>query len=584
MWKKITALSLLLSVLLLYGCADPQAGDKTDTAEPIADADTIFTERDFDASYDDASCVSITLADGDCYANSDTVVIAGDTVTITQAGCYWITGTLTNGALVVSVPKNDKVQLVFSGVSIQNETHAALYVREAEKVFLTLEEGTENTLVNGGVFTQTDENEVDAALFSKEDVTINGNGTLTVSSPVGHGIVSKDTLKLTGGVIQVMSASHGIVGKDSLCACNTTVIAQTGKDGLHAENNDDGALGYVYIDSGSYTLTSEGDGISASGKMQINGGAFTIVAGGGSENGEDKTSDEWGNMPGGMPGGFPGGMRPGGRGATGTMTSAEDSTSIKGIKSGDDLLINGGDFTIDAADDAVHSNACLSVFAGNFAIETGDDGFHSDETLSVLNGTITVAESYEGLEGLHVFVSGGNVTLVCDDDGINAAGGTDGSGMGGFRGNDAFGGGASNGSITISGGTLCIRASGDGIDANGSLLISGGHTTVCGPTSGDTATLDYDTSAMITGGVFIGTGASMMAQSFSAGEQGIIALQVGNQAANTKFSVLDADGTVLLEYAPPLSYQIMIYSAPSLKKGESYTVSIGTYSGAFEAR
>ena len=145
-------------------------------------------------------------------------------------------------------------------------------------------------------------------------------------------------------------------------------------------------------------------------------------------------------------------------------------------------------------------------------------------------------------------------------------------------------GGASNGSIVISGGTLHITASGDGIDANGTLEISGGFTTVSGPTQGDTATLDYDSSAVITGGTFIGTGASGMAQTFSDSEQGVIAVRAGNQSANTQITLTDSDGKIVISYAPALPFSVVILSSPEMVKGQTYTLSVGTESQAFEAK
>ncbi|MBQ8533670.1 MAG: carbohydrate-binding domain-containing protein, partial [Clostridia bacterium] len=333
---------------------------------------------------------------------------------------------------------------------------------------------------------------------------------------------------------------------------------------------------------------AEGDGISASNYLQIMKGSFNIVTGGGYENGQKQTSDNWG-QPGGQMGGghMGGGMRPGPRtaeptAATVTETTTDDaSDSIKGLKAGGSLLIADGSFTINSADDAIHSNLSVTIKGGAFNIKTGDDGVHSDETLAVSGGSITITQSYEGLEGLHIAVSGGSVTLTARDDGLNAAGGTDQSGFGGDRGGDMFGGkggmSSGNGSIVISGGTLNITASGDGIDANGTLEIKGGTTTVTGPTQGDTATLDYDRSATISGGTFIGTGAQGMAQTFSESSQGVISVSVGNGAASTKITLKDKKGNVIIDHTPSLNYAIVILSSPNIKSGETYSLTVGSY-------
>lgn len=160
------------------------------------------------------------------------------------------------------------------------------------------------------------------------------------------------------------------------------------------------------------------------------------------------------------------------------------------------------------------------------------------------------------------------------------------SGFGGGRPGGMGAGGMSansNGSIKISGGTLYINSSGDGIDANGTLEISGGHITVVGPTQGDTATLDYDKSATITGGTFIGTGAQGMAQSFSDSGQGVIAISVGSQSANTKIVLKDKNGKTVIEHSPELNFAVVILSSPEIIKGETYSVAVGSKSGEFEA-
>jgi len=297
-------------------------------------------------------------------------------------------------------------------------------------------------------------------------------------------------------------------------------------------------------------------------------------------------------------GGGHGGGRPGQLGSNNSQdtTTEEASTSMKGLKAANSMLISGGSIAVNSADDAIHSDMSVIINGGTFVLASGDDAIHAEDTLTVTAGNIDISESYEGLEALHIDVQGGDIKLVASDDGLNAAGGTDQSGTTGGRdgmfggggkggGPGGFGGmsGNSNGSIKISGGTLYINASGDGIDANGTVEITDGHTTVVGPTRGDTATLDYDTSAIITGGTFIGTGASGMAQTFSNSEQGVLALQVGNRSAGTEIVVKDSTEKVLIAYTPELDFAVVIISSPDLLKGETYTIMIGSDLGEFEA-
>ncbi len=567
--------------------------ETSDTTNIIVSQNSdIFSNRDFDIDYDENKSAIIQLNGDSATCSSNAVQISGSTITILDEGTYILSGTLNNGMIVVNSDKSDKTQLVLNGVTIHSETSAPIYILQSDKVFITLAPNTINTLSNGGTFTAIDENNIDSVIFSKEDITFNGTGSLTITSPSGHGIVSKDELTMTSGTYTITSSSHGITGKDNVCIANAAINIISGKDGIHAEHTDDALLGFVYIESGTFHIEAEGDGISATSTMQIENGTFDIVSGGGHENATQQTSEFWGGFGGRGPDGNKGNKgtdRNQGNPANNNITTTEsDSTSIKGIKATSDFIINGGTFTIDSADDSIHSNTNVTVNGGTFQIASGDDAFHADETLSITSGTITISTSYEGLEGLHVKVSGGDIKLVATDDGINAAGGTDSSGFGGQRGNDRFGGGfgmssSSNGSIEISNGTLYINASGDGIDANGTLLISGGNTIVCGPTRGDTATLDYDSSATITGGTFIGTGASGMAQTFSDSKQGVISLNVGNVSSGTLITLTDNNGTTLFSYAPELDFNILILSSPEMISGETYTVTIGSTSGTFEA-
>lgn len=617
-FKKHLAL-ILASMLIFTGCgnnsstednnADNGTSNGEITSTVINEAD-MFSDRDFKVDYDKSKYIKIQLNGTSASCDSDAVNISGTTITLSEEATYLVSGTLDDGMIVVNADDKAKLQIVLDNASITSSYSAALYVLAGDKVFVTLADGTSNTLANGGTFTAIDDNNIDGTVFSKQDLTFNGSGSLTVTSPIDHGIVCKDDLVFTGGTYTVNSASHGLDANDSVRITQSSISVTAGKDGIHAENSDDSSLGFIYIKDGSFDISAEGDGISSGNSMQINDGTFSIVTGGGSENSTKQSSDSWGDFMGGHGGmGRPGGMggkRPGRSTAnssdssssasssnTSTAESDDSSTSIKAIKSTDDMLINGGTFTIDSSDDSVHSNASITVNGGIFTIASGDDAFHADETLTIAAGTIDIGESYEGCEGLHIVISGGDMKLVASDDGLNAAGGMDESGYGGNRGNDQFGGpggmggpggsSSSNGSIKITGGNLYVKASGDGLDANGTLEISGGHTTVCGPTQGDTATLDYDTSAVITGGTFIGTGASGMAQTFSDSKQGVFAVSVGNQTAGTKIELTDSRGNLVISYEPELSFAVVILSSPDIVKGETYTINVGSTSGEFAA-
>ncbi len=597
-------MALFLILGLFSGCSvkeisddeekNPENGNLENSAEPVTidfsknDSD-MFTEKDSEAAYDTKKAVHIKLNKTTATANSDSVKISDSKITITEEATYILSGKLENGMLIIDAPDTAKLQIVFDGVEISNETSAALYILEADKVFLTLNPKSKNTLSCGEKFTSFDDNNIDGAVFSKQDLTLNGSGSLAISSPGGHGIVCKDDLVITGGEYTIDSASHGIDANDSVRIKNATLNIDAGKDAIHAENTDEAALGFIYMASGTVKAEAEGDGFSASSYLQISDGTIELLAGGGNENGEKESSDRFGA--------FMGGMRPGGKSAqnmNNSTASSKASSSMKGIKATNSLLISGGDIAIDSADDGIHSDASVFIRGGKMTIATGDDALHAEETLTVTAGEMEITTCYEGLEALNIDVQGGKIHLNARDDGLNAAGGVDQSGstgghdgmFGGGRPRGGMGGGmaaGSNGSIKISGGELDIISSGDGIDANGTLEISGGITKVTGPTQGDTATLDFDKSAIIKGGTFIGTGASGMAQTFSDSEQGVIAIGVGNQSANTKITIKDQSDRTVLEHTPALSFAVVIFSSPEIKSGDSYTIWVGSQSGEIKA-
>ena len=603
--KRIIALFLSLILVLFSGCdvqksetQPEQGGNLEDTimseaaATPVqadfskTDED-MFTDRDGRTQYTDAGSIQIQLKGDTAAASDSSVQISGSTVTITEEGTYILSGSLDNGMVIVDAGDTAKLQIVLNGVKITSQTSAAMYILEADKVFVTLANGSDNTLANGGAFAAIDDNNIDGAVFSKQDLTFNGSGSLTVTSPAGHGIVCKDDLVFTGGAYTVYAASHGLDVNDSVrITGETSLTMDAGKDGIHCENTEDASLGFVYISDGTMRIEAEGDGVSAGSWLQVEKGSFDLLIGGGSEYGTKKTSDQFGGFMGGRPGPQP----PGGN----STTTDESDTSMKGIKAASSILINGGTIAINSADDAVHADGSVMINGGEFAIASGDDAIHAEDTLTITAGTIHITESYEGLEALHIDVQGGEIQAVSTDDGLNAAGGMDSSGMtggrdgmfggrGGMGGKGGGMGASSDGSIVISGGNLFLKAAGDGLDANGTLTISGGYVVVTGPMQGDTATLDYDVSGVITGGTFIGTGASGMAQTFSDSGQGVVAVNVGSQSGGTEITLTDSAGALVLSYTPELSFAVVILSSPQMEKGERYTITIGTRSGTFEA-
>lgn len=559
LYIKSCLISMLIIIFLLTGCGQKMQTSDTGVEESQVTAlssDEMFTKRDLETAYDSSAAVTIQLKETGISASSDSVQIEDHKITIREEGVYLLSGQLNQGMIIVDADENAKIQLVFQGVEITCDTSAPLYIKNADKVFLTLEEGTENCLRNTGDFVAIDENNIDGAIFSKSDLTLNGKGSLCVKSESGHGLVCKDDLVLVSENLEIEAAGHGIDANDSVRIANSKVSIIAGRDGIKADNDEDDAKGFIYIESGS----------------------FDITTGGGYENGTKKSGTDMG-----MPQG--GGMRgpgrdhqapPSGNGNQNNQSTEEETTSMKGIKASSMIQILNGSFVINSADDSIHSNSVITIFDGTFDIKTGDDGIHADETVTIQNGEIVISESYEGLEARDIFINDGQLEIHSTDDGINAAEKTDKSNMTNGR-DGMFGGGpmgmqAGNCNITISGGKIKIYASGDGIDANGSLSISGGEIYLSGPIMGDTSILDYDTTGEITGGIFIGTGSANMAQNFSSYSQGVIFEKVEQGTAGSTIKVLDENDQVILEYVAEQDFQLVIISHPDLSTDKDYTL------------
>ena len=527
------------------------------SAAVSADLSQMFTDRDYEIGYEESESASIRLSGNSAQCDSDAVQISGSTVTITEEGTYILSGTLEDGMVIVDAEDTDKIHLVLDGAAISNSTSAAVYVREADKVFLTTAADTENTLSNGGEYLAIDDNNIDAVIFSKADLTLNGAGDLTIQASVGHGVVSKDDLIITSGIYTIQAESHGLSGKDSVRIANGSFTIESGKDGIHAENADDteGATGFLCILDGTFQIISQGDGLSAGSYLQTEGGNYTLSCGGGSGSASIQKSE------------------------FGSDTS-EESASTKGVKAGGDLVLNGGNFTIDSADDALHSNGSVAVNGGEFQLSTGDDGIHGDGNVTISAGSVCILESYEGIEGLTIDIAGGDIELTASDDGLNAAGGNDESGFegfgGGFRGADSFA--ADSGAyVCISGGKLYIDASGDGIDSNGSLTVTGGETYVSGPDTGGNGALDYASEASITGGTFVAAGASQMAQNFgSSSTQGTMLVTVSSQQAGSTISLSDSSGQEILSWQADKAFDAVLISCPEITEGSTYTLTAGS--------
>lgn len=559
---------------------------------------------------------SITLSPDGSTSTDASVRIDGQTVTIIQAGTYQIAGTLDDGALIVESAENAKITLVLGGVNIKNSIGAAIQISTADDVTIELSEGTTNVLQSGeevDIATATESEEASGgALQSKADLKIKGKGSLTVLGYLNNGIHCTKDLKIKNGNISVTALGHGIKGKNSVTVSGGTVTVTSGKDGITSDETENEEKGFVTIEDGEIIITSAGDGVSAETTLTVTGGVISIISGGGSANAQQKTDNmrDWWDFD--------------------NSASDDNSASCKGLKAGKAMMISGGSITIDAQDDALHTDGDMTISGGECILSTGDDGAHAALSLTVLDGKITVLTSYEGLEANQITLAGGELDITASDDGINANGGSDGF-SGGFGG--GFGGRRSDmnsqsGDMTppdnsnmqtppdgnapsgnpptmpgqdaadstttddttdkqpvllITGGKITVNADGDGLDSNGDLRVEGGDITINGPANGGNGAIDIGTenggAGVIAGGTLIALGASSMAENFgSTSTQCAFLVTMNSFGAGETITITDSQGTVLYTGVTVKSANSVVFSSADLVVGETYTVTIGSTS------
>ena len=341
------------------------------TVETTVDITELVSYKDVDTSYDEEETIIIELQGNSATCSSSDVSINSGIITISSEGTYILSGTLSDGQIVINAGKEDKVRLILDGCDITSSDSAAIYVKSADKVFVTLEEGSSNTLTNGGTFNSDGDNNIDGVIFSKDDLTLNGEGSLTIASPAANGIVCKDDLVITGGTYQIDCSKSGIEAKDSIAVTDGSITITGCNDGLHAENDDDDTLGYIVIQGGTINVSAADDAIHGTSLVTIDAGYIDLTAAEGIE-GTYITIN----------------------GGTINITASDDG--INGAQKSDSYTptveINGGEITITMGQgdtDGIDSNGNLKITGGTIDI-TGQSPFDYDGTCEYSGGTIIV--------------------------------------------------------------------------------------------------------------------------------------------------------------------------------------------------
>ena len=533
------ALSIAVSAAMLFSLSacgsnetiaetpSPTATELQASVETAAVDSSMFTKRDSSTDYDEAAAQYIDL-------DAQT----GD-ITLTEAGDYVLSGTLTDGSVIINAPEDAKLHLILNGAHIASQSAAALYVISADKVFVTLTDGSENGISAAGDSAEDDYANVDAAIFARCDISFNGSGSLSVSSAKGRGIVSKDDLVFTGGSYMIQAANHGISGKDSIRIADGSFDLSSGNDACHCSGDFD-------FLAGSMEISAADDGVHSDAALSVSGGSITISL---CYDGlEGVTVD------------ISGGMiditssDDGINAANGSSDSAHDGTDGTPAESAGGVTDMSGDPPEKPDGDSAPDMSCAGM--------RRPDGGTPPEKLDGSGDTGTASGS----------------TPEAPADMPEAPTNMPGGMGGGFGGGDDLFAADSSCLVTISGGTVRINAQGDGIDSNDDLVISGGEVYNSGPRNGGDGALDYNGSGTISGGIVVACDMGGMSQNFSDGSQCSAMISLNGSG---EIRLTDASGNVLLSYTPADDYSCIVVSCPELSEGSEYTLSYGSASQSF---
>ena len=606
---------LAVSALILCGCNNTKSIDETNGSsdtniqdtnnETSGDVTSDYASMKLNTKvtsdkYDDGSAFSdfdvctISLSDNEIKISGDGASSLSSVVTVSKEGVYRISGSLTEGCIVVDAA-DSYVNLIFDNVNLHSSKGSPVYVEDAKKVLITLADGSDNSLTDKTANSSAEDNSENesstAAIYSKDNLTIGGSGTLNITGNC-NGVISQNQLKVMSGIINIDVANNALRGKEYVTVYDGTFKIKAGNNAIKSYTDNTETAGFIKILGGTYDINAADNGIYGEYLTEIAGGMLNI------------TTD-----------------------------------NKKGIKSCYSLLISGGTININSKDDAIHSDGDINIAGGNLTINTEDDAVHAENSLTISDGEYNILSCYEGFEAPSITLSGGIGTLVAKDDGINASGGGNefGGGMGRPGGgmerpkDGEFPGGnrlpdsdinspdtenvpgnkdsvndnttaspANNENsrpekpenstvesqdnntgkdntdnnmiesiITISGGNHIIYADGDGIDSNGKIIMTGGFVEVHGPANNGNGALDYNESFTITGGTLLAAGSSGMAQFVT--PDGCYALMVNfnsTQPKGTIVTINDKSGSQVVSFTSEKNFSNIVVCSPNLSSGE----------------
>ena len=491
------------------------------------DVDTHYSEQDL--SWDTSSETAIDLSNPTA---TDGVTVEDGTLTITKAGTYKLSGEY-QGQIKVETADSDAVRLVLDNANITNSSGAALNVVNADEVILYSASGTTNTISDGADYTATGEDDPDAVVYSKADLTIAGEGTLKVNGNHEDGIHTSDGLVIASGTLEVNAANTGIKGKDYVDILGGTINVTAQQDGIKSTNDTDEGQGWTRLSNGTVTVNAGDDGFKASRVVEISGGSLTV------EQSDEGIEAQYINVSGGDV----------------NVTSADDGMNAS-LKTSDSESTDSSANTSDTANQQQNNQQQDSIPGGQQSGTSNQQQQGMGQPPAMPGGNAQDGTSQNGTTGT------GQQGM-----GQPPQGGMPGGGGGTFEVIDA--------AINVSGGNITVNAEGDGIDSNGVTTLSGGTLIVNGPSQGGNAALDTNGDLLLNGAtVLSGSTADMFEAPSTNSTSGYLKLtnSSGFEQGST-VQVADSSGKVVANYKVTKSnVQLVLVSSSSIFKGQSYTV------------
>jgi len=478
---------------------------------------------------------TITFTQSSITTTSDAISIDDTTVTIDTEGVYELTGQSTQATIYVDASSDDTITFVLNNVDLSSSTGPILYIENADKVIINVKAGTTNTLTD----LSDSEYDKDSIIYSKDDLTINGTGTLTIDAGLQKGIKVNDDFIVYGTTLNITSQGHAIKVNNSITMSEVNLTINSQSDGIQSDNEDDASESLIYLMSGTYQITSYGDAISSTYDVTIYDGTYNLTSG--------------------------------------YLNTNTDDTSAKSIKADHIIYLINGSFDITSSEDAIHSDDGLIIFNGTYSIDANDDAIHADQSLTISDGSFDITDAYEAIEAKYITITGGTFNILADDDGINGSDPDISSTVADVPNGATASSSTSTAVINISGGTFYITADDDAIDANGTITISGGTFYINGPTSGMQSLVDYDIDFFLEGSTFVGVAGYGNETKYPSDEstQVSITYNTGStQQSGSTIELLDEDDNVVLSFTTSRTYQVIFLTSDDLKQNETYTLTI----------